>query len=186
MKAVLFWEKFFEQKEADHFFNDIRRQVDWKAEKIKFFGRWVDVPRLTAWYGDEGKSYRYSGLTVWPKPWLPVLVEIKKRVEEISEIQFNSVLLNLYRDEQDSVSWHSDDEPELGPDPIIGSVSFGQPRRFQLRHKKDKAQRISMTLSHGSYLLMKRGVQTDWMHQVPKESKPCEARINMTFRRIGV
>ena len=126
----------------------------------------------------------YSGITVEPKPWTPILSEIKTRVEEVSNVTFNSVLLNYYRNERDSVSWHSDDEPELGENPIIGSVSFGDVRTFQLRHKTDKSLKISKELPDGSYLLMAGSTQHHWEHQIPKRTRQIGPRINLTFRVI--
>jgi alkylated DNA repair dioxygenase AlkB len=126
----------------------------------------------------------YSGITVEPKPWTDPLKQIKERVEEVAEVNFNSVLLNHYRNERDSVSWHSDDEPELGKNPVIGSVSFGDVRDFQLRHKTNKSMKINEKLPHGSYLEMAGSTQHHWEHQIPKRSRKIGPRINLTFRII--
>jgi alkylated DNA repair dioxygenase AlkB len=181
---VIFCRTFFTEAQADAFFDELSRSISWKQERIKLYGKLIDLPRKTAWYGDEGRSYTYSGITVIPNPWTPVLLEIKKVVEPVSGVTFNSVLLNLYRGERDSVAWHSDDEPELGHNPVIGSVSFGATRRFQFKHKRDKALRQQIDLPHGSYLLMRGPTQHSWLHQVPKETKPRGPRINLTFRVI--
>jgi len=121
---VIVFERFFNTAKSDEYFKALNENVVWKQERAKFYGKFIDLPRLTAWYGDEGKSYKYSGITVNPEPWTPTLMEIKKAVEAVSGLEFNSVLLNKYRNERDSVAWHSDDEPELGKNPVIGSVSL--------------------------------------------------------------
>jgi alkylated DNA repair dioxygenase AlkB len=120
-----------------------------------------------------------------PEPWTPPLLEIKARIEEEAGVEFNSVLLNLYRDGRDGVAWHSDDEPELGPSPLIGSVSLGATRRFQFRLKSRKELRRELNLEHGSFLLMSGSTQRTWQHQVPKTSRRVEPRVNLTFRNIG-
>lgn len=152
---------------------------------MKLFGKEIDLPRLTAWYGDDGKSYTFSGIPMSPNAWTPVLLFIKERIEKVAEVEFNSVLLNLYRNEKDSISWHSDDEPELGKNPIIASVSFGEVRRFHLRHKLNKSlDKIGINLTLGSLLIMKGSTQQFWQHQILKTSKSLNKRINLTFRII--
>jgi alkylated DNA repair dioxygenase AlkB len=180
---VIFYRTFFTEAQADVFYEDLYRNTSWTQEQIKLYGKLIDLPRRTAWYGDEGRSYTYSGITVTPNPWMPVLLEIKKEIEVVSGVIFNSVLLNLYRGERDSVAWHSDDERELGRDPVIGSVSLGATRSFQFKHKA-KVLRRKINLPHGSYLLMRGPTQHYWLHQVPKETKPRGPRINLTFRVI--
>ena len=176
---------FFLPKERETFFTQLKDNVSWQQEKIKLYGRTIPLPRLTAWFGDEGKTYMYSGITVEPEPWTPILLEIKSRIEEVSDVTFNSVLLNYYRNERDSVSWHSDDEPELGKNPIIGSVSFGDARTFQLKHKTDKSIKVqSIDLPDGSYLEMAGSTQHHWLHQIPKRTRKIGPRINLTFRVI--
>ncbi len=174
----------FSPEEREKFLIELKKNVDWQQEEIKLYGRAIPLPRLTAWFGDEGKTYMYSGITVEPEPWTPTLLEIKSRIEEVSNVTFNSVLLNYYRNERDSVSWHSDDEPELGKDPIIGSVSFGDVRTFQLKHKTDKSLKISKDLPDGSYLVMAGSTQHHWLHQIPKRTRKIGSRINLTFRII--
>jgi alkylated DNA repair dioxygenase AlkB len=181
---VIFYRIFFTVDQANTFYEELYRNTNWKQEQIKLYGKLIDLPRRTAWYGDEGRSYTYSGITVTPNPWMPVLLEIKKEIEGVSGVIFNSVLLNLYRTERDSVAWHSDDEPELGRNPVIGSVSFGATRSFQFKHKRDKAPRQKIDLPHGGYLLMRGPTQHFWLHRVPKETKPRGPRINLTFRVI--
>lgn len=182
---VIIYQNFFSELESDQLLTKLRKSISWRQDKIKLFGKEVNLPRLTAWYGDEGMSYKYSGITMHPHTWTPTLFLIKEKVEKVVEIKFNSVLANLYRQGKDYVSWHSDDEPELGKNPIIASVSFGATRRFQLRHKLDKdLDTIEISLTHGSLLLMKGSTQHFWKHQVPKTSKKLTERINLTFRVI--
>ncbi len=181
---VIFYPAFFSEIESDQLLESLIRQIAWTQETAKMFGRTIDIPRLTAWYGDEGKSYSYSGISNTAVAWTEDLLKIKTRIEPIADINFNSVLLNRYRSGNDSVSWHSDDEPELGANPVIGSVSFGQTRRFQFKHKKDSKLRQTIELTHGSFLLMRGATQHNWLHQIPKSEKPMDERINLTFRVI--
>lgn len=181
---VILYTNFFSLEESNQFFSDLESNIKWKQEKIEMFGKKMPLPRLTAWYGDEGKSYTYSGIEHHPEAWISTLTLIKTKVEEISEFTFNSVLINLYRHGNHSVSWHSDDEPELGENPIIASVSLGATRRFSLRHKMSKDNKIDLDLPHGSLLLMKDETQHFWQHQIAKTSKFVEPRINLTFRFI--
>ena len=149
------------------------------------FGKEVNLPRLTAWYGDKGKSYKYSGIEMNPNTWTPTLLIIKEKVETVAGFNFNSVLVNLYRNGQDYVSWHSDDESELGNNPTIASVSFGATRRFILRHKSNRdLGKVEVALTHGSLILMQGTTQHFWQHQVPKTAKKISPRINLTFRVI--
>ncbi len=180
---LIFYPAFFKKTESDEFYEELIRHTHWKQEKIKLYGKRINLPCLTDWIGDKDASYTYSGIKVTPEPWTLVLLKIKKRIETISPAAFNSVLLNLYRNERDSVSWHSDDEKEFGQNPVIGSVSFGDTRRFQLKHKQKKKLRYEIHLTHGSYLLMKGQTQHFWLHQIPKENKPKQERINLTFRK---
>jgi len=181
---VIFYPNVFSIQESDRLFLDLYFTVKWKKDTIHIYGKKIPLPRLTAWYGDEGKSYIYSGIEQHPEPWTPTLTLIKLKVEEISEVTFNSVLLNLYRHGQDSVSWHSDDEPELGENPIIASISLGGTRRFSLKHKISKDYKVNLDLPKGSLLLMKGETQHFWKHQIAKTAKFVEPRINLTFRVI--
>ncbi|WP_162427963.1 alpha-ketoglutarate-dependent dioxygenase AlkB family protein [Pontibacter pudoricolor] len=180
---VYFVPDFFTQQESERYFEQLLEQVNWKQEKIRMFGKELPMPRLTAWYGD--KAYMYSGLENKPQPWLPVLLQIKDKVETATGHNYNSVLLNLYQNGQNSMGWHSDDEPELGPEPTIASVSFGAERRFGFRHRHNKAQKnIYLTITHGSLLLMQGPTQRNWQHAIPKTARPTGNRINLTFRNI--
>lgn len=174
----------FSPQECQSYLTQLIENIDWQQDEIKLYGKQIPLPRLTAWFGDEGKNYMYSGITVKPKTWTPCLLDIKNKVEKISNVRFNSVLLNYYRNERDSVSWHSDDEPELGKDPIIGSVSFGDVRTFQLKHKTDKVLSVNKDLPDGSYLEMAGSTQHYWLHQIPKRTRKIGPRINLTFRII--
>lgn len=181
---VIFYPNVFSIQESDRLFADLDSNIKWKKDTIHIYGKKIPLPRLTAWYGDEGKSYIYSGIEHHPEPWTPTLKLIKSKAEEISEVTFNSVLLNLYRHGQDSVSWHSDDEPELGENPIIASISLGGTRRFSLRHKVLKDYKVNRDLPNGSLILMKGKTQHFWKHQIAKTAKFVEPRINLTFRVI--
>ncbi|MBL8164445.1 MAG: alpha-ketoglutarate-dependent dioxygenase AlkB [Anaerolineae bacterium] len=182
---VTFYPQCFALDEADALLQALIARIAWKQDHIQLFGSSVTIPRLTAWYGDPGRVYTYSGITQQPLPWTDDLLLIKARVEQIAGASFNSVLLNYYRDGRDSVSWHSDDEPELGTNPLIASVSFGAARQFQFKHKHDPQQRASIELTHGSLLLMGGATQHFWKHQIPKSKRVTDARINLTFRTIN-
>jgi len=181
---VMMYYNFFCKYESKKIFSKLYRTVDWKQETTSLYGRQIVLPRLTAWYGDEGRAYTYSKIKMEPQPWIPILKSIKLQIEEISNEVFNSVLLNLYRDGKDSISWHSDDEPELGKNPVIASVSFGDNRRFMFRHKYKKELKFNIELNRGSLLLMKGETQHFWQHQIPKTNKVSQPRINLTFRKI--
>ncbi len=181
---VLLYRTLFDGKESNQLFSELHDNTNWKQESVKLYGKLVPIPRLTAWYGDSGKSYTYSKIAMSPEPWTPTLLVIKSKIEALSGVQFNSVLLNLYRHGSDSVAWHSDDEPELGENPVIGSVSFGGTRRFMFRHKYKKELKKEVVLTHGSFLIMKGATQHFWQHQIPKTAKKIEPRINLTFRII--
>jgi alkylated DNA repair dioxygenase AlkB len=181
---VLFYRDFFKLTESASLFHELETTIHWEQTSFKLGGKDIPVPRLTAWYGDAGKFYSYSGITLHPYPWIPLLSNIKARVESVTDARFNSVLLNLYRHGNDSVAWHSDDEPELGHNPVIASVSFGATRRFQFKHKNNPDLRAVIDLTPGSLLLMQGATQHFWKHQIPKTKKPTEPRINLTFRII--
>lgn len=181
---VILYNKILTEKESDRLFKELNK-ISWRQDYIKRFGKLIPLPRLTAWYGDSDKSYTYSGINMDPETWSPALLLIKDKVEKLSDVEFNSVLLNLYRDGQDSVAWHSDDEPELGKNPIIASVSLGQTRRFMLKHKyRQDLESIKIDLTPGSLLLMRGETQHFWKHQVPKTRNCDKPRINLTFRII--
>ncbi|SVD19043.1 uncharacterized protein METZ01_LOCUS371897 [marine metagenome] len=175
---------YFNEEESTYFFKSLKDKIKWKQDYIKFFGKSHPLPRLTAWYGDRNKTYTYSGIPMTPNLWNTVLLEIKKIVDQYAKINFNSVLLNYYRSGNDSVSWHSDDEKELGDQPIIGSVSFGGMRKFRLRNKKNKKLIHNIELENGSLLIMSELTNHYWEHEIPKNKKNLAERINLTFRSI--
>lgn len=179
----LFISDFFTEEESDFYFRVFLESIRWKQESMNMYGNKVYFPRLTAWYGDNDKPYTFSGLTLHTLGWTPELLAIKKKIEQKTNIIFNSVLLNLYRNGNDSISWHTDAEPELGKNPVIVSVNFGAARKFQLRHIYTK-QKLEIELSHGSVLIMQGELQHFWQHQVPKTKELKGERINLTFRVI--
>jgi alkylated DNA repair dioxygenase AlkB len=179
---VFLYPAFFSASVAERLFAELRDTTAWRQESFTLYGKNVNFPRLTAWYGDEGTSYVYSGIKNLPLPWTPAILEVKRAVEPPSGVLFNSVLLNRYRNGQDSVSWHADDEPEFGENPVIASVSFGGTRTFQFKHKRRKDWKASVDLTHGSLLIMRGGTQANWLHQIPKTAKLVEERLNLTFR----
>ena len=186
---VTFYSQLYGPEDSDRLQFELNETVAWGQETLATERGVIPIPRLTAWYGDPHRSYSYSGITMESEPWTEPLLEIKARIEEVSATTFNSVLINLYRDGRDGVGWHSDDEPELGEHPVIGSVSFGGVRNFVLRHKRKKHEghrlRVELHLTHGSYLLMRGETQRFWMHQIPKTEEHVGPRINLTFRQIG-
>jgi alkylated DNA repair dioxygenase AlkB len=174
---------FFTKTESDFLFKSLSEKVLWKQESMNMYGKKVDFPRLTAWYGDNDKPYSFSGITLSPTPWNEEILFIKNKIEPESKVVFNSVLLNRYRSGSDSISWHTDAEKELGKNPVIASANFGETRKFQLRHIGTK-EKLEIELKHGSLLIMQGELQHFWQHQVPKSSKPLKERINLTFRVI--
>jgi alkylated DNA repair dioxygenase AlkB len=181
---VTFYRNFFDLQESNEIFQVLHDEINWRQDKMKLYGKDIDLPRKTAWYGDRDKSYTFSGIHLDPEPWTPTLLDVKERIEEVAEVQFNSVLLNLYRHGNDGISWHTDAEPELGENPVIGSVSFGGTRRFMFRHRQEQDLKAEVELTHGSFLLMAGETQHFWQHQIPKTSRKVEPRINLTFRVI--
>lgn len=181
---VLLDRSFYTIEEGQTLLADLTTHIAWEQKPIQFMGKMVMQPRLTAWYGDEGKAYTYSGLTVQPLSWTPTLLTMKTQVEAVAGVTFNSVLLNRYRTGQDSVGWHSDDEPELGTNPVIASVSLGATRTFQFKHKTNPDLKLSIELTNGSLLIMRGTTQHFWKHQIPKTTKVLGPRINLTFRVI--
>ena len=174
---------FIADNEANNLFQSLQQQLNWQQAEIRMFGRMVRIPRLQCFQGEPGISYRYSGLTLKTEPWHPLIHALKQRVESVAEHTFNTVLINYYRDGKDSMGWHSDDEPELGSNPVIASLNLGQARRFLLRHRFDKAiPQRELLLNSGSLLIMAGQLQHYWHHSVPKTNRPLEGRINLTFR----
>ena len=176
----------FDAEIAGNLLRELAEEIPWVQNKIKFYGKESLVPRLESWHGDEGMSYTYSGIKMDAKPWTKNLLVIKESIEPIAKTTFNSVLINYYRDGKDRVAWHSDDEKELGKNPVIASVSLGAERKFKLRHKKYKENQLQheVFLQNGSLLLMSGSTQHHWLHEIPRTAKPIGPRINLTFRVI--
>ena len=169
---------------ARQWFECLYREISWRQSSIRIQGKTLPVPRLDAWYGDPGRVYTYSGVRFEPLAWTPGLSRLRLELETHLGCAFNSVLANLYRDGKDSVAWHSDDEPELGPEPIIASISLGAERRFALRHKYRHQPPVRLDLPPGSLLVMTGTTQRYWVHQLAKTARPVGPRINLTFRRV--
>lgn len=182
---VAYLPAFVPAPEANGILESLLGLPDWETLRLRMFGREVDAPRLTAWYGDPGCRYAYSGIVHEPLPWPAPIASLRDRLVGELGVRFNSVLANRYRAGSDSMGWHSDDEPELGPQPVIASLSFGAPRRFLLRHRTRKdAPTRELLLEHGSLLVMKGRSQQDWRHSVPKMRRCAAERVNLTFRRV--
>jgi len=182
--AMCLVDGFLTEHEARILFNALRAEINWQQEQIVMYGKSHPVPRLSAWYGDAGVSYSYSGISASAISWTPSLKIIKQKIEAFSQCRFNGVLINLYRDGQDGVSWHSDDEVSLGVDPVVASLSLGETRRFQLKHRSEDNERYAMDLRDGCLLIMQSGMQKHWLHQVPKSRRSLGERINLTFRLV--
>ena len=181
---IVYYPNFFDKMDADVIFEQLLNEISWQQDDIKVFGKTHPQPRLTALFGNDGKPYSYSNIKMHPHPWTMLLQKIKSLVEDCSETNFTSVLLNQYRNGKDSNGWHADNEKELGTNPVIASLSFGAERTFQLKHNSDLSLKKSIVLEHGSLLIMKGTTQHFWKHQIPKTSKPTGSRVNLTFRVI--
>ena len=174
-------------RERDEILQQLIADTTWRQDSIVVWGKTYQQPRLVAWYGDRGIDYTYSGIRLSPMPWIELLFDIKRRVESVTHESFNSVLLNYYRHNRDSMGFHSDDEPELGEKPVIASVSLGEERTLVLKHKVNRlAKPVRLRLASGSLLLMKGETQRYWKHGIAKETRQCGARVNLTFRHIVV
>lgn len=182
---VTYIRHFLPDQDATAVLRRLIEAIPWRQDNIVLWGKSIPQPRLTAWYGDPGRSYTYSGLTLEPLPWTDELQTLRTMAERMAEANFNSVLLNYYRDHNDSVGFHSDDEPELGATPTIGSISLGEIRTLTLKPKKNKAwDPVRIALESGSLLVMKGDTQRNWRHAIAKETRACGPRVNLTFRRI--
>lgn len=174
---------FYPAALADDYYRRLYRTLDWQTEQLVIYGRRLNVPRLMAWYGDAGAHYRYSGVDHVPKPWITDLLALRADVEALCRQPFNSVLANLYRDGRDSMGCHADDEKELGENPVIASLSFGDSRLLRFRHPRSGGK-LDIELARGDLLIMAGCLQHHWRHELPKTRKPKQPRINLTFRRI--
>ena len=180
---LTFWQQVDLGIHPQALLNELIASCDWRQDSITLFGKTHPQPRLTAWYGDA--AYRYSGLTLKPAAWTSRLRQIRNRVDQLTGHHFNSVLLNYYRDQQDCMGMHSDDEPELGNRPAIASLSLGARREFRLKHRRRRdLETVKLPLPSGSLLLMAGDTQRYWRHGIVRQRQPCDPRINLTFRRI--
>jgi len=170
-------------QKATHFFDKLLNKIEWKHDELIIFGKHIITKRKVAWYGNKGIEYNYSNSTKKAIAWTNELLELKNSIEKITDTSFNSCLLNLYHDGEEGMSWHSDNEKELGEDPIIASLSLGTGRKFVFKHKITK-QKVSVFLESGSLLVMKGKTQELWLHALPKTKKIHSPRINLTFRKI--
>ncbi len=182
---VEFFPRLFPTVVADRMLARLLSETPWEQESINYYGKRHNLPRLTCWFGDLGAHYTYSNIAKEPRPWTALLQEIKEQIEIACHFRFNSVLLNLYRTGADAVSWHQDNERELGDRPTIASLSVGQDRVFQMRHvSRADLPRIDILLNHGSLLVMRGTTQEYWKHQIPRTARRIGQRINLTFRFI--
>jgi alkylated DNA repair dioxygenase AlkB len=182
-ERVVLYPQAFEPSTSDKWLAQLSDQLAWEQRTITLFGKTHLQPRLVAWYGDRGARYRYSRQTLEPMPWVEPLSDIRQRCEAYASAPFNGVLCNLYRDGEDAMGWHADNEPELGEQPTIASVSLGVPRRFDLRHRATGVT-IRTELPHGSLLIMSGRTQENWLHQIPRSKRVSGLRINLTFRWV--
>ncbi|MBC8757519.1 alpha-ketoglutarate-dependent dioxygenase AlkB [Kordia sp. YSTF-M3] len=182
---ITYYPNFISHTEASAIFETLKEETPWQQDDIKVFGKVYAQPRLTALYGTNQKSYKYSNIEMIPHPLTTTLANLKQLVDETCHADFTTLLLNYYRDGKDSNGWHADNEKELGNNPIIASLSFGQERFFHLKHRTDKTLKHKLLLQHGSLLLMKGETQHRWLHQIPKTAKEIQGRINITFRIIA-
>ena len=176
---------FLSEEDADNLMAVLQYQIPWRQDRIRLFGKEHLIPRLQAFMSDPGIGYTYSGLRLQGVPWPDSLLPLKQQLEILCQQPFNALLLNLYRDGQDAMGWHADNEPELGRNPLIASISLGAPRRFRLRHNSSRATH-GLTLEHGSLLLMAGSTQHHWQHSLPRTRRCQSPRINLTFRCIHV
>jgi alkylated DNA repair dioxygenase AlkB len=180
---LLYFSHFLSSSEADDWFTFLKNKVNFQSGEIKLFGKTYAKPRLEAFYAENELTYSYSGKQMKTQPFIDEIEELKKRIESLSDLDFNAVLINLYRNGMDSNGWHADDEKELGEDPYIASISLGAERIFELKHNQIKKKK-KLKLEHGSLLCMMQGSQKFWKHQLPKDKSINEPRINLTFRKI--
>lgn len=194
--SVLFNSSFIGHEKSIELFRTLNENVSWGQQQLKMYGKIYDIPRLTAWYGDSGTGYKYSGIMNEPLPWIPVLDDLKNKIESACadwdfdnainsmNAKFNSLLINKYRDGNDKVSWHCDDEKEFGINPVIASLSLGATRKFQVRSLDDKTDKKEFLLNSGSLIIMKGAFQHNWEHQIPLQKTVSAPRLNLTFRKV--
>lgn len=181
--AIEYFPNFFSTEESKIILVELYQELCWRQDQISMFGKNIDIPRLQAWYGEDNLLYTYSKLTLTAKPWTENLLALKGRIEEFCGHSFNAVLANCYRDQNDSVGWHSDDEKELGEKPVIASLSFGSTRTFHLKHKVS-GKKFKLPLHSGDLLIMAGATQNHWQHAILKSRVQSPMRINLTYRKI--
>lgn len=170
---------------SDESIDNVLMNLVWRQDPITMFGKTYPQPRMTSWHGDKGITYSYSGIRMVAQEWTPTLLELKTKLENDLHTQFNSVLVNYYRDGNDHMSYHADNEKELGVNPVIASLSFGETRSFQLKHRFDSRKKvISIPVNNGSLILMKGELQHFWVHKIAKTKKKIGPRVNLTFRYV--
>ncbi|GGW80283.1 alpha-ketoglutarate-dependent dioxygenase AlkB family protein [Alteromonas halophila] len=180
---VQYYPRWLTQAQATALQHELETTLPWRQDTVHLFGKTMPIPRLQSWHGDPGCEYGYSGMRLSPSAWTEALTTLRERCQRTTGCPFNSVLANWYRDGADSMSLHADDEPELGPDPVIASVSLGEARPFIFKHKHSK-ERITQVLEHGSLLVMGHGTQAHYLHGINKSRKLLSSRINLTFRYL--
>ena len=180
--SALFIPEFLTPQDADNAFEELLSTTPWEQRQLYMYGKFVDEPRRSTWHSD-GVTYTYSGITRTPTPWTPTLLGIKSMCETQTDHVFNAVLVNLYRNGNDHLSWHADDEASNGPEPVIASISLGAERKFELRHN-ETGEVVDVMLSHGSLLVMSGLSQKCWMHRIPKAPRLQDPRINLTYRHV--
>lgn len=181
---LIYIPNFLNLQQANYYFEHLKQKVNWLQDNITIFGKTYKQPRLTALYAENKAPYSYSNITMHPTPYTSELLDLKRVVEAEAQHKFTTVLLNLYRNGNDSNGWHADNEKELGEHPTIASLSLGATRTFHFKHRKLKEERHKINLEHGSLLIMKGTMQKYWLHQIPKTKKIIGERINLTFRNI--
>lgn len=181
---IKYYPNFLNTKEADLYLEQLTKETPWRNDPITVFGKTYPQPRMTSLHGHTTDSYGYSGIVMQPNPMRKPLLDIEQKLQAFTKETFTTVLLNLYRDGQDSNGWHADNEKELGVNPVIASISLGASRYFHLKHNSDKSQRLKLELTHGSLLLMEGATQHFWKHQIAKTAKKVGPRINLTFRKV--
>lgn len=183
---IRYWPRFLAPGDSRNLFDTLLSDTPWRQDVLQLFGRHLPLPRLQAWYGDQQCVYRYSGIELQPLPWTGSVLAIKKQIELHTGHLFDAVLINLYRHGQDSNGWHADNEPELGSNPVIASLSLGETRRFRLRHlHRPELRPVSLELEDGLLLLMAGTTQQHWQHCLAKTGRPVGPRINLTFRKLA-
>ncbi|MDG5493114.1 alpha-ketoglutarate-dependent dioxygenase AlkB [Psychroserpens sp. SPM9] len=181
---LIYISNFYNTEKANHYFEVLKNTIKWQQDDITIFGKTYKQPRLTALYADNNKPYSYSNIVMKPHRFTEELLTIKSDIESEVQHKFTSVLLNLYRNGNDSNGWHADNEKALGSNPVIASVSFGATRPFHFKHRTIKDERHKIPLEHGSLLLMKDEMQHFWLHQIAKTKTVIDERINLTFRTL--